>query len=141
MNILNHNFRCIGQIGIILSLITPYVPGEIKCKSCRRKGIEALVSVADDAENMKKAILELMALPVTEEQKGRRSAVLNDVYNNKKNTEKIIADTDINGKDTGGKCALPPAKGLLCPLAYIGGLTQSHKPRLLVSYRAVVTHC
>ena len=52
-------------------------------------------------------------------------------------TEKIIADTDINGKDTGGKCALPPAKGLLCPLAYIGGLTQSHKPRLLVSYKTI----
>ena len=52
-------------------------------------------------------------------------------------TEKIIADTDINGKDTGRKCALPPAKGLLCPLAYTGGLTQSHKPRLLISYKTI----
>ncbi len=52
-------------------------------------------------------------------------------------TEKIIADTDINGKNTGGKCAAPPAKGLLCPLADNGGLTQSHKPRLLVEYKTV----
>jgi len=54
-------------------------------------GIEALVCIADDAENTKKAILELIALPVAEEQKWRRSAVLNEVYNNKKNAEKIIA--------------------------------------------------
>ncbi|MDO8416021.1 MAG: choice-of-anchor Q domain-containing protein [Agitococcus sp.] len=52
-------------------------------------------------------------------------------------TEKIIADTDVNGKDTEGKCALPPAKGLLCPLANNGGLTQTHKPRLLVSYKTI----
>jgi rhombotarget A family protien len=52
-------------------------------------------------------------------------------------TEKIIADTDVNGIDTGGKCALPPAKGILCPLEFNGGFTQTHKPRLLVSYKTI----
>ena len=50
-------------------------------------------------------------------------------------TEKIIADTDINGIKTEAQCASPPAKGLLCPLEYNGGFTLTHKPRLLASYK------
>ena len=83
-----------NHTGIKLKILNALFNGRhciANLQAVRGSGIEALVSVADDAENMKKAILELMALPVTEEQKGRRSAVLNDVYNNKKNTEKIIA--------------------------------------------------
>jgi rhombotarget A family protien len=52
-------------------------------------------------------------------------------------TVKIIADTDINGKKTGDKCAAPPAQGLLCPLSDNGGLTNTHKPRLLVEYKSL----
>lgn len=52
-------------------------------------------------------------------------------------TEKIIADTEIGGKNTGTQCAAPPAKGLLCPLSYNGGTTQTHKPRLLSEYKTL----
>lgn len=52
-------------------------------------------------------------------------------------TVKIIADTDVNGKNTGDKCAAPPAQGLLCPLSDNGGLTKTHKPRLLVEYKSL----
>jgi len=52
-------------------------------------------------------------------------------------TVKILADTDINGKKTGDKCAAPPAQGLLCPLSDNGGLTNTHKPRLLVEYKSL----
>ena len=52
-------------------------------------------------------------------------------------TVKIIADTDVNGKNTGEKCAAPPAQGLLCPLFDNGGLTKTHKPRLLVEYKTL----
>ncbi len=52
-------------------------------------------------------------------------------------TVKIIADTDINGNNTGGKCAAPPAQGLLCPLSDNGGLTKTHKPRLLIEYKSL----
>ncbi|HEX5360838.1 MAG TPA: CSLREA domain-containing protein [Fluviicoccus sp.] len=34
-------------------------------------------------------------------------------------------------------CNAPPAVGILCPLGYFGGLTKSHKPRLLASYTAL----
>ena len=53
------------------------------------------------------------------------------------NTVKIIADTDVNGKKTGEKCAAPPAQGLLCPLSDNGGLTNTHKPRLLIEYKSL----
>lgn len=43
--------------------------------------------------------------------------------------ETLIAATDNNGK-----CVAPPANGLLCPLANNGGLTRTHKPRLLAIY-------
>ena len=52
-------------------------------------------------------------------------------------TVKIIADTDVNGKKTGEKCAAPPAQGLLCPLSDNGGLTNTHKPRLLIEYKSL----
>lgn len=46
--------------------------------------------------------------------------------------ETLIADSNNDGI-----CDRPPAVGLLCPLATNGGLTQSFKPRLLVSYRTI----
>jgi rhombotarget A family protien len=36
--------------------------------------------------------------------------------------------------DANDRCAAPPANGLLCPLAENGGLTKTHKPRILASY-------
>lgn len=36
--------------------------------------------------------------------------------------------------DSNNRCAAPPALGLLCPLGEFGGLTKTHKPRLLASY-------
>lgn len=36
--------------------------------------------------------------------------------------------------DSNNRCAAPPAVGLLCPLGQFGGLTKTHKPRLLASY-------
>jgi|GEM_PF-2760343 len=44
--------------------------------------------------------------------------------------EKLIADPVGENQD----CPPPPALGLLCPLAENGGLTKTHKPRLLTSY-------
>lgn len=36
--------------------------------------------------------------------------------------------------DSNNRCVAPPAIGLLCPLAENGGLTKTHKPRLLANY-------
>ena len=36
--------------------------------------------------------------------------------------------------DSNNRCVAPPALGLLCPLAENGGLTKTHKPRLLANY-------
>ena len=58
----------------------------------------------------------------------------NPNHNKLPSGEKIIADTDVNGKNTGEKCAAPPADGLLCPLSANGGITKTHKPRLLSKY-------
>ncbi|HNL79502.1 MAG TPA: choice-of-anchor Q domain-containing protein, partial [Agitococcus sp.] len=44
------------------------------------------------------------------------------------------AETLMAATDSKGHCAAPPAVGLLCPLANNGGLTRTHKPRLLASY-------
>lgn len=44
------------------------------------------------------------------------------------------AETLMAATDSKGRCAAPPAVGLLCPLANNGGLTRTHKPRLLASY-------
>lgn len=44
----------------------------------------------------------------------------------------LMAATDNNGR-----CAAPPANGLLCPLGNYGGLTRTHKPRLLASYSKI----
>lgn len=41
------------------------------------------------------------------------------------------------GASDAATCAAPPAVGILCPLGYFGGLTKSHKPRLLASYTAL----
>ena len=48
-----------------------------------------------------------------------------------KAANKLIADL------VNGKCATPPALGLLCPLADNGGKTESYKPRLLSTYSAI----
>lgn len=43
--------------------------------------------------------------------------------------ETLVADANNDGI-----CDAPPAVGLLCPLGEFGGLTKTHKPRLLASY-------
>lgn len=53
-------------------------------------GIESLVTVANGAEAMIKSITALMDKTMSEDQIQQRSAVLQEVYHNKKNTEKII---------------------------------------------------
>lgn len=47
------------------------------------------------------------------------------------------AETLMAATDSKGHCVAPPAVGLLCPLANNGGLTRTHKPRLLASYSKV----
>ncbi|PTQ89297.1 CSLREA domain-containing protein [Agitococcus lubricus] len=69
-------------------------------------------------------------------QTGCDSSVISSQYNNRKITgtgiETLIADSNNDGI-----CDTPPSVGLLCPLNYYGGLSESHKPRLLADYTTI----
>ncbi len=53
----------------------------------------------------------------------------NNIFISNTGDETLFAPLDSNNR-----CATPPALGLLCPLAEFGGLTKTHKPRLLAKY-------
>lgn len=57
------------------------------------------------------------------------SAKYNNLTITDTGSETLIADANNDGI-----CDAPPAVGLLCPLGEFGGLTKTHKPRLLASY-------
>ena len=50
----------------------------------------------------------------------------------------VGAETLIADADADGKCDLPPAVGLLCPLSANGGKAEFHLPRLLASYTDIL---
>ena len=56
-------------------------------------------------------------------------AANNNIFISNTGNETLFAALDSNNR-----CAAPPALGLLCPLAEFGGLTKTHKPRLLAQY-------
>lgn len=60
------------------------------------------------------------------------ATIASNIFISNTGIETLMAATDNNGK-----CVAPPANGLLCPLANNGGLTRSHKPRLLASYTKI----
>ena len=53
-------------------------------------GLETLCHIAEDAASFKTAIASIYQLPFTEQEKEKRQGLLQTVYNNESNAEKVI---------------------------------------------------
>lgn len=83
-----------NHTGIKLKILNALFNGRhciANTQAVKGSGIEALITLADNAQQMQEVIRKLMPMALETKEKERRSALLLEGYDNKKNADKIIA--------------------------------------------------